>query len=423
MPRIYLDYAASTPVASEVLAVMQPYWSNVFGNPSSLHWFGQEASAAVFRARETIAQALSCHYKEIVFTGSATEANNLALRGSIAEFRRQYAEQRGKLFVRDGQRSVRDRQRPKLIVSAVEHESVLETCRALEAEGVEVIYIPVNQEGIVDLKKLRAALNDRTVLVSIMHANNETGVVQPIAEIAKIIADFRARASVAKRYTLYAIRYPLFHTDAAQSFQYLPCRVDELGVDLLTLSGQKMYGPKGVGALYVRSEKRIVNSEKLTSDFVAPIITGSGQERGLRAGTENTPLIVGLGAAVALAEKLRSKESARVTKLRDYFWKRLRAVAPKAEMNGSFSDRLPNNLNVYFPGHSAGDIVIALDIQGIAASPGAACRSRAAKESYVIRAMGYSSDRAAQSVRFSLGRGMTKKDVDAAVAALARIVK
>ncbi|MBI2075569.1 MAG: aminotransferase class V-fold PLP-dependent enzyme, partial [Candidatus Harrisonbacteria bacterium] len=228
MPRIYLDYAASTPVAPEVMRAMRPYFSDVFGNPSSLHWFGQEASAAVFHARETVAAALGCGYKEIVFTGSATEANNLALRGSIAEFRRLYAEQRGKLLVHDGQRSVRDRQRPKLIVSAVEHESVLETCRALEAEGVEVVYIPVNRDGVVDLKKLNAALNDRTVLVSVMHANNETGVVQPIAEIGKIISEFRRTSNLEPRTSNV---YPLFHTDAAQSFQYLPCRVDDLGVD------------------------------------------------------------------------------------------------------------------------------------------------------------------------------------------------
>ncbi|MDO8584987.1 MAG: cysteine desulfurase family protein [bacterium] len=401
MNRIYLDYAASTPVAPEVLCAMEPYFSEKFGNPSSLHWFGQEASAAIFRARETIVQALGCHYKEIVFTGTASEANNLAIRG-IAQRSKETKKQRNKTF------------QPQIITSTIEHESVLETCRALECEGAEVIYIPVNREGLVDLKKLKVALNDRTVLVSIMHANNETGVVQPIAEIGKMLAEFRSAQGAAS--------YPLFHSDAAQSFQYLPCRVDELGVDLLTLSGQKMYGPKGVGALYIRKQ----GSNKATkqeNEYLAPIITGSGQEWGLRAGTENTPLIVGFGAAVALAEKLRNKESARVSKLRDYFLKRLRVIAPKAELNGSLTERLPNNINVYFPGHSAGDMVIALDVQGIAASPGAACRSRAAKESYVIRAMGYSADRASQSVRFSLGRQTRKRDIDKAFLALARIMK
>lgn len=406
MPHIYLDYAASTPVAPEALASMQPYFSDVFGNPSSLHWFGQEASAAIFRSREIIAAALGCHYGEIIFTGSATEANNLALRGMVNAT---WDMGHGK---------------PRIITSTIEHESVLETCRSLEDEGVEVVYIPVNRDGIVDLAKLKAALNDRTVLVSIMHANNEIGVIQPIVEIAKIIAGFKSS------YKLPTTNYPLLHTDAAQSFQYLPCRVDELGVDMLTLSGQKMYGPKGIGALYVHRAGRSTIGDRSVHDgvhhpssIVQPVITGSGQERGLRAGTENTPLIVGFGKAVELAERLRGKEAARVKKLRDYFVKCLMRTGIRAEINGTLRERLPNNINVYFPGHSAGDIVIALDLKGVATSPGAACRSRAAKESYVIRALGYDSARAARSVRFSLGRAIAKKEVDATLKILEKIVK
>lgn len=414
MNRIYLDYAASTPVAPEVVAAMQPYFGEKFGNPSSLHWFGQEASAAVFRAREIVAEALACDYREIIFTGSATEANNLALRGATRAYQ-----------ISDIRYQIKGKFLPRIITSAIEHESVLETCRALEEEGVEVIYIPVNREGIVDLQKLRAALNNRTVLVSVMHANNEIGVVQPIAEIAEIIREFRRSSdhrhlSSVTRHPSSVI-YPLFHTDAAQSFQYLSCRVDELGVDLLTLSGQKIYGPKGIGTLYIRNQRSEIRNRG--NHYLAPIITGSGQEWGLRAGTENTPLIVGFGKAVELAEQLRKKEAARVKTLRNYFWVKLKKNASKAELNGSFMHRLPNNLNVYFPGRPAGDLVIALDIRGIAASPGAACRSRAAKESYVIRAMGFSPERASQSVRFSFGRGTVKKDIDTVVKILVKIVK
>lgn len=424
MQRIYLDYAASTPVDAEVEAAMQPFFGAVYANPSSLHWFGQQASAAVFRSRETIARSLGCNYKEIVFTGSATEANNLALRGVVAA-----AMQKSKI---KNQNNGGKFKVPRVITSVLEHESVLETCRALEREGVEVIYIPVNREGIVDLQKLKAALNDRTVLVSIMHANNEVGTIQPIAKIAEIVRDFRARPSRFKPSTLNPQPYPLFHTDAAQSFQYLPCRVDELGVDLLTLSGQKMYGPKGVGLLYVRGPKIGVGGVRPTSHFpfsLSPVITGSDQEWGLRAGTENVPGIVGLAKAVEVAERLRKKESARVGKLRDYFWNNIKKTLKQkskktnVELNGSLEHRLPNNLNVYFPGHSAGDLLIALDLQGVAASPGAACRSRASKESYVVRELGFSPARASQSLRFSLGRQTTKADVDCALAAVTRIMK
>ncbi len=411
--RIYCDYAATTPVAPEVMAAMRPYFGTKFGNAGSLHWFGQEASAAVFRARQTIAGALGCSYKEIIFTGSATEANNLALRGVVRaamkneELRMKNENEKSKNF------------HARIIISSIEHGSVLETARDLERDGVEVVYIPVDREGIVDVEKIRAALNECTVLVSVQYANNEIGTIQPIQEIAHIVHGFDKNI--------------IFHTDAVQAFQYLPCRIDELGVDLMTLSAHKIYGPKGAGLLYVRNSKhearntkqiqnlQFQNSNKYISDFgfrisdlqlVAPIVTGGHQEFGMRAGTENTPAIVGFGKAVEIVEKMRGKESVRMRGLRNYFWAKLHTIVPNAELNGSLTQRLPNNVNIYFPGHATSDLLIALDVAGVAASPGSACQAHVAEESYVVNALHGASDRASSSVRFTFGRGTTKADFD-----------
>ncbi len=239
--RIYLDYAAATPLDPRVKEVFLPYMQEKFGNPGSLHSFGQEALTAVDNAREIVAKAVGAGFREIIFTSSATEANNLALRGVI------------KSYISGNQPKISANQRPRIIVSAIEHESVLNTAQDLEREGVEVIYIPVGSEGFIDVKELEKALNEQTVLVSVMHANNVIGTIQPIAEISKIIRNFKNSNS----------NYPLFHTDAAQSFQYLDCDINKLGVDLLTLSGHKMCGPKGVGGLYIRRP-----------DNLKPIITG-----------------------------------------------------------------------------------------------------------------------------------------------------
>lgn len=415
---LYFDYAASTPVDRRVERAMTPYFGRVFGNPHALHGFGQAASAAVFEARRTIARALGADYREIIFTGSATEANNLAIRGAIKAYR-------------ESHKGV-----PKIITTAIEHESVLETCRDLEKDGVEVAYLPVSTDGLVDLKKLEMALDDRTVLVSVMHANNEVGTIQPISEIAKIIKEFRSHPERQRRISRDSsarppeadkpqndnAAYPLFHTDAAQSFQYLDCRADSLGADLITLSAHKIYGPKGIGALYIRPTSPI-----------SPMITGSGQESGLRSGTDNVPYIVGFAKAVEIADKIRKKEAARIGKLRDYFWQeqqkikvvpRLRSGTKKKliaepvealQLNGSLENRLPNNLNIYFPGRKAHDLQIELDLAGIAASPGAACRSAVAKASYVIAEMGFPMERAEGSLRFTLGRQTTKAEIDYAV--------
>lgn len=387
MKRIYLDHAASTPVDPAVLRAMEPYFSERFGNPGSLHAFGQEAIAAVDASRETLAKTLGAEFRQILFTGSATEANNLALRGTVKRFS----------GTADATlRSARPQTvRPRIIISAVEHESVIETVLDLEREGAEVVRIPVDARGVVDVKKIKESLTEDTALVSVMYAQNEIGTIQPIKEIAKTIRDFRGKRA-----------YPMFHTDAAQAFQWRDCNVDELGVDLMTLSSHKIYGPKGIGALYARDIKNI-----------APILTGGGQEFGMRSGTENVPFLVGFAKAIELAAAARDAESKRITGLRDRFWAGLKEIFPKAEVNGAekSSEELPNILNVYFPGREAQGLLTKFDLNGLAASAGSACRSRAVAPSYVIHALGYPKERASSSIRFSFGRPTTDDDIHAAL--------
>jgi len=379
--KIYLDYAAGTPVDPRVFAAMKPYFSQKFGNPGSVHSFGQDAIAAVDRSRESIARALGAEFREVIFTGSATEANNLAIRGAIKKWK-----------------DVGNKGIPRIVVSSIEHESVLETARDLEKEGVKVVYVPVDKKGMVNLRILEESLDNRTVLVSMMYANNEIGAIQPIAEIAAIIKKFRGTSI-----------FPLFHTDAVQAFQFLDCDVQKLGVDMMTLSAHKIYGPKGIGALYMRRP-------------IMPVITGGGQEFGMRSGTENVPSIVGFAKAVASAETVREKEAERIMTLNDHFWRRIKNIFPKAERNGSV-DGLPNIVNVYFPGYEAQDILTRLDLEGIAASSASACRSRALDASYVITALGYSKERAKASIRFSIGRPTTKREIDTALKVLKKILK
>ena len=466
MKRIYFDYAASTPVDPAVTAAMRPYFSKIFGNPSALHRFGQEASAAVFKARLGIAKSLGADYREIIFTGSATEANNLALRGAVKSFvySQATAFRNQNIFAPAAKISspsarwsrlssgtkpsvsagcsskqsafVQNFLQPKIIVSTIEHESILETCRDLEKDGIEVVYIPVSKDGIVDLKKIKTALDERTVLVSIMHANNEIGAIQPISAIAEVISNWKLVNR--KKIPIFSCQlpvtsYPLFHTDAAQSFQYLDCRPENLGVDLITLSAHKIYGPKGIGVLYARNWQMVNSDSGIKSqrtnyqlpitNYISPIITGSGQEFGLRSGTDNVPYIVGFAKAVELISNSRELENKRVGKLRDYFWRGFKKINSKIAVNGSMKERLPNNLNIYFPGNRAQELLIKLDLAGIAASLGAACSSRVSKTSYVLRAMGFSLDRASSSLRFSLGRQTAKRDIDYTIATLIKFLK
>lgn len=394
MKSIYLDHAATTPVDPRVLQSMLPYMSQEFGNPGSLHSFGQKASGALFSARQMIAGAIGAKYEEVIFTGSATEANNLALGGVMRRYVSEAIKAKAKSLM------------PRLIISAIEHESILKTAQDLARDGADVVIVPVSKEGVVDVKKLKSALNNRTALVSVMMANNETGVIQPIAEIAKIVREFRGNGA-----------WPLMHTDAVQAFNYLKCDVNELGVDLMTLSAQKIYGPKGVGCLYVRSGKK-GNFKTYPIDAV---ITGGGQEQGLRSGTENVAGAVGFAKAVELAEVMREKEAARLLKLRNACVSGIKKVWPGAKLNGGSKERLANNINMYLPDKSAEEIIVALDLQGIAVSSGSACTARSPEASHVLLAMGASKEVAKNSVRITLGRQTNKQELAALLAALKKL--
>jgi len=393
MRRLYFDHAASTPVGPRVLRAMRPYFSREFGNPGSLHSFGQKAIAAVDAARENIGKLIGAkHFREVIFTSGATEANNLALRGAVEFYKKNHLTGEG----------ADTSARPRIIISAIEHESVFETAKILEQQGAEVIKLPVNKEGVIDIVALKDALNEHTVVISVMHVNNETGTIQPLREIKFMIDAFRKESRRPE--------YPLFHTDAAQSFAYLYCDVELLGVDMMTLSGHKMYGPKGVGALYVRQRVPLVGQ-----------VSGGGQEFGLRSGTENVPSIVGFAKAAQLAAAERGKTATRITALRDELWRRIKSIAPAAEINGPAGDaKAPHILNIYFPGHAAQDLLTRFDRAGLAASSGSACRSRAVESSYVIEALGYDKARAASSIRFSLGKGTTKRHIVTAVRIIER---
>ncbi len=358
MERVYLDHNASTPLDPRVLEAMLPILSEAFGNPSSLHWFGQRARAAVEEARVQAASLIGATPAEVVFTASGTEADNLALRGVATRAREP---------------------RRKLVVTAVEHHAVLNTARALAEEGFPVETVRVDAEGRVDLDDLRAKVDDRTALVSIMLANNETGVVQPVAEAAGLARE----------------RGALVHCDAVQAAGKVPVDVRTLDVDLLTLSAHKIYGPKGVGLLYVRR-----------GTPMKALVRGGAQERNRRAGTENVAGIVGLGAAALLAREHLGADGTRLRGLRDRFEAELLAI-PGAIRNGA-EPRVPNTTNVSFAGTEAEGLLMALDLMGVAVSTGAACAAGGIEPSHVLRAMGLPAERVQASLRFSLGRATTE---------------
>ncbi|MFW5876620.1 MAG: cysteine desulfurase family protein [Myxococcota bacterium] len=366
---IYLDCNATTPLLPEVADAMIPYLREHFGNPSSGHVYGRRARDAVERARERVAALVGATPDEIVFTSGGTEANNLAIRG-VAE-----SSPRGK----------------HIVTSAIEHPATAEPCRLLERKGWDVTWLPVNDAGRVRSEPAAAAIDERTVLVTLMHSNNETGMVQPVAEVARA-----ARAAGA-----------LVHTDAAQSAGKVSVRVDEFGVDLLSLAGHKLYAPKGVGALYVRAGTRL-----------APVLRGAGHERGLRPGTENVASIVGFGVACEIARGSLVEEADRVRALRDVLWEQLSEGVPGLVLNGGSRDRLPNTLNVRFPDIRGSD-VLAL-AQEVAASTGSACHEAGEHPSAVLAAMGLEPEAALRSVRLSLGRFTTRDDAVRAARALVR---
>ena len=376
--RVYLDYNATTPVAPAVLEAMLPFLGDNFGNAGSVHTPGQRARAAVDSARESVAALIGAKASEIVFTSGGTEADNLALFGSVA---------------------ASTKPQKHVITTAIEHHAILHTCEELERLGIDVTIVPVSQSdvsrGVVDPEDIRRALRPETILISVMHANNELGVIQPVEEIGRIAAETGVR----------------FHCDAVQSAGKVPLDVDCLGVDLLSISAHKFCGPKGVGALYVRSGTPL-----------APRFFGGHAERDRRPGTENVPGIVGIGKAAELARGLLAEDSARIGALRDRLESALLERVPNARVNGDRAHRVPNTTNISFPGAGGEALLISLDLQGIACSTGAACSSGSTEPSHVLLAAGLCRDDARSSLRFSLGRPTTPEEIDYAISVIPSVV-
>jgi cysteine desulfurase len=373
---IYLDAHATTPVDPRVLEAMLPYFTEKFGNAASkTHAYGWTAESAAELARERVAECIGAAPKEIVFTSGATESNNLAIRGVAEAYR-----ERG----------------DHVVTTAIEHHAVLDPCKHLERLGFRVTVVPVESNGVVSAERVRAAVTDQTVLVSVMLANNEVGTLQPVAEIGKFTRE----------------RGVLLHTDAAQAIGRVPVNVDALGVDLLSLSAHKIYGPKGVGALYVRSKPRV----RLVAQM-----DGGGHERGMRSGTLNVPAVVGLGKACELMKKEGAAETERVRALRDGLLAKLRGALDGVDLNGDAELRLAGNLNVSFHEVTSESLIGAL--KTVAVSSGSACTSASLEPSYVLRAMGLDDERARASIRFGVGRFTTEEEIDRAAAAVIAKVK
>ena len=419
-----------------VKKAMEPFWMENFGNPNALYKEGLIARNAVETAREDVAKVLGARAKEIIFTAGGTESDNLAILGVIGSAKQNFSSKtksRGNFVPlrTDEEGNSTGTKIPSafgklghIITTKFEHHAVLNTCKFLETQGFEITYLDVGKDGIVNPEEVKKTLRPETILVSIMYANNEIGTVQPIREIAKVIRSVKKKGGG----NFVPLRtdeegnptgtkippsfFPLFHTDACQTPGYLDLNVERLGVDLLTINGSKIYGPKGIGMLYVK------NGIKLE-----PLLYGGEQERKLRPGTENVPAIIGLAEALKIADKDREKESTRLVKLRDYFIKRLLGEIPKTVLNGHPTQRLPNNVNVSILDAEGESIVLYLDEAGVACSTGSACTSESLEPSHVIMALGKPHAYAHGAMRFSLGRSTTKKDVDYVMKVLPDIIK
>jgi len=374
MKRIYLDYAATTPTAPEVVEAMLPYFTDRFGNPSSIHSFGQEGKAAIEEAREKIANLIGAKQEEIIFTSGGTESNNSALKGVA------YANQH---------------KGNHIITTPLEHHAIIEPCNFLEKSGFKVTYLPVDKDGLLNPEEVKKAITTKTILISAMHANNEIGTIEPIAEIGRI----------ARERDIY------FHTDAVQTFGHLPINVDELNVNLLSISAHKLCGPKGMGALYVKKGTRMVS-----------FMHGGEQERRRRASTENVPAIVGFGKAVEIAEEKMEEEAKELTILRDKLIKGIFEKIDHVCLNGHPTKRLPNNINVSIEFVEGESMLLNLDMEGIAASTGSACSSSSLEPSHVLLALGLSPELAHGSLRFTLGRYTKEEEIDYVLEILPKIV-
>ncbi len=393
MKKIYLDYAATTPVDKEVLEEMVPYFSEKFGNPSSIHQFGQEAMEAVDKARQRVADFLGCGASEIIFTSGATESNNMAIKGIIKNVEGGRCKMETKNFI------------PHIIISSVEHHCVLNTSKVAQREGTDVTFLKVDKDGLVNPEDVKEAIKENTILISIMYANNEVGTIEPIAKIGEIIKEINIEREKNKLPKVY------FHTDAVQAANYCDCDVNKLGIDLLSLSGHKIYGPKGVGVLYIRRGTKIKSIQQ-----------GGEQEYNLRAGTHNVPGIVGIGKAISLIPKHRKKMED-IRKLRDYLIDEILKNIPNAKLNGSREFRLPHNANFSFQGVEGESILMMLDQEGIAVSTGSACSSASLEPSHVLIAMGIPPEIAHASVRFTLGKDTAKEEIDFVLKVLIEKIK
>ncbi len=377
---IYFDFAATTPVRKEVLKEAMPYFTKKFGNPSSFHSTGLEAKTAMKEAREKIAKIINSKPEEIIFTGSGTESLNYAIKGTAFK-------------------AMLEGKRGTIITQSTEHHAIIEIMDWLRKMGFEIVTLPVDVNGIVHEETLRKALEEhkgKTILVTIMYANNEIGTIQPIKKLADIAHEYGAP----------------FHTDACQGAEYLDINVENLGIDMMTLNGSKIYAFKGTGLLYKKSGVEI-----------EPLIHGGGQEKGARGGTENTPGIIAMAKALELAEKEKKKESKRLTKLRDYMIKRIEKEVPHVVLNGHRTERLPNNVNISFKGVEGESILLRLNEAGIRVSTGSACSSQSLDPSHVILGLGRSHGLAHGSIRFSMGHTTTKQQVDYAVNNIKTIIK
>ena len=375
MKTIYLDHAATTATDPKVLETMLPYFHEHYGNPSSIYSMSRVSKNVIENAREILANAIGAAPREIVFTSGGSESDNFAIKG-VAQ-------------------ALRDKGN-HIITSQIEHHAVLYTCKFLEKNGFTVTYLPVDHDGIVKLNELEKAITPQTILITVMHANNEIGTIQPIRQIGEI----------ARKHGI------TFHTDAVQTFGHIPVNVDDLNVDLLSISGHKFYGPKGVGALYIRRGTKIT-----------PLIHGGDQEHRRRASTENVPGIIGMGKAVEIALTTMDSEAKRQIALRDEFIKTLLDTIPDTILNGHPVNRLPNNVNISFEGIEGESILLNLDMEGIAASTGSACSSSSLEPSHVLLSIGLTHEFAHGSVRFSLGRNTTKEELDYVAEILPGIIK
>ena len=380
MKTIYIDNSATTPVRKEVLNEALPYFSKIYGNPSSFHQTGLIAKQAINKSRKTIGKILNCNENEIIFTGSGTESINLAIKGiAFRELLKNNGLAKG-----------------HFITQKTEHDAVLESFEWIRKLGFDVSYINVDKNGLVNLNELKQTIRSDTLLVSIMYANNEVGTIQPLQQISKICH----------------AKNTLFHTDACQGAEYLNLDVKKLGVDMLTLNGSKIYAFKGSGLLYLKNGIKI-----------EPLIHGGGHENKMRAGTENTPAIVAIAKALKLAKEEKQKETLRLTKLRDYMIKKIQKEIPKTKLNGHPTKRLPNNINFSFYGIEGESLLLMLNEKGVRVSTGSACSSQSLDPSHVLMAMGLDHGLAHSSTRFSLGKFTTKKDIDYTINELTKIVK